>query len=660
MSFVCAEEGLDKKVYFFNPNTTTAIGSASFVASNDTSHSLVTSIYYNKGNVNNGPINWSTKNTSPVSNVVTLNGYTASFNLVKDENVSIINYPQITGSRFGTFNNEYAFNFTSSLTASIQADATGSVTMSLEIPEAGIITSSKIFSATSAGVNIITASFDTRNEEPYNITASVIFNKGNISNTPINWLAGSTSTVTQDLVGNTTNLNGVSSSFQIVKDVNVQMVSVANATGSNSGSYQNNYAFNQTASIVSNVNNTTGSVTMSISIPEAGIYTSSIFFNPTTTQAYISASFVSQTNVSSYNITASIINNKGNLSNSNINWRVSSSGPDLTNSSSFNMRKDINVVMASTSSFALYSSSYKNDYAFSQTASISSSFIPFYSVDSSSYYYGRYDLQIPEINFSEHIFVSSSWSNTPTLTASFAAQTNTGSYNVSASAIEYRMPVIDYIVVAGGGAAAGIGSQGQSYYIGGGGAGGVLSGSIALTSSISYTVNVGGGGTNISGSESPYWSGRQSSFYESIAIGGGGGGYNNGTGTSVSPANGGSGGGGKPSGGTGIPGQGTNGQGIANWNGGGANATWLNGTLYGVGGEGMALAGMPVANNGNGANANFRVSLQPWDGNPGVVVIRYQANSQLGTGGTVQQSGSYWYHTFINPTSSFSITGELI
>jgi hypothetical protein len=220
--------------------------------------------------------------------------------------------------------------------------------------------------------------------------------------------------------------------------------------------------------------------------------------------------------------------------------------------------------------------------------------------------------------------------------------------------LDRHIPTIDYLIVAGGGAAAGIGDQGFSWYLGGGGAGGVLSGSAELSASINYTVNVGLGGSNVSGALSPYWSGESSSFLGYTAIGGGGAGYNNGSGTDVSPQNGGSGGGGKPSGGTGIPGQGTNGQGTANWNGGGLNIIWFDGIQYALGGEGgAAISQVPFAYNGFGANGVSRPSNQPYDGNPGTVVIRYFNNEPLATGGLITSASGHIYHTF---TSSANFT----
>jgi hypothetical protein len=552
MSFDCPEEGLSKKVYFFNPNTTIAIGSASFAASNDSIHYFSSSINYNKGNVNNGPINWSTTNLSPISNVVTLNGYTASFNLVKDKNVSIINIQQITGSRFGTFNNEYAFNFTSSLTASIQSDATGSVTMSLQIPEAGISTSSILFSATSAGVNTITASFDTRNENPYNITASVIFNKGNISNVPNNWKQTAAATATQDLETDTTFINGNSSSFNIIKDKDVSVIAIPYASQSNSGTFTNNYAFNITSSLTASIlPNTTGSVTMSLEIPEIGFSTSSLFFNWTSTgNKILSASFVSTTASSSFNITASIINNKGNTSNSNISWLATGSVLNSSSSlsASLGFRKDATVQILNVNSVLISTASkFKNTYAFNITSSLTGSYIPYYTPDSSSFYFAKSKLVMPEIGVD--IF---SYGTSSLITGSFAAQTNVAQYNVTGSIDEQVTKLIEYVLIGGGGG----GVVGNSVIEpgAGGGAGALLTGSIKIIQNQPYTITIGKGGLPFTNGNSsslfgplvPYDGTWTNNYTASntflIAPGGGYGGY--GIDGASPPSTGGSGGGG--------------------------------------------------------------------------------------------------------------------
>jgi hypothetical protein len=685
---------LDKKVYFFNPNTTTAIGSASFVASNDTSHSLVTSINYNKGNVNNGPINWSTTNLSPVSNVATLNGYTASFNLVKDRNVSMVSLPQITGSRFATFNNEYAFNFTSSLTASIQAAATGSVTMSLQIPEAGIITSSKIFSATSAGVNIITASFDTRNELPYNITASVIFNKGNISNVPNNWrnIAKSDS---QDLLTDGTFINGNSSSFNIIKDKDVSVIAIPYASQSNSGTFQNNYAFNITSSLTASIlPNTTGSVTMSLEIPETGFYTSSKFFNSTSAgNKILSASFVSTTASSSFNITASIINNKGNISNTPINWLVTGSGKfiGVLESSSFNIKKDVNTTMVTASFTASISSSYLNDYAFNQTASISSSFIPYYTSGSASLYVAKANIIVPEASIDDTLWISSSAElGMKTLTSSFAAQT-ISKYSVTGSIITYEIPAVDYLIVGGGGGSGArvrtddnTGLPAENSYIAGGGAGGLLSGSLILTSSRTYPITIGFGGLTAPGTgiNTRSSNGGNSTVFDFTSIGGGYGGFidkgdNRIPPTEVLGGNGGSGGGYGPS--NGVAGQGNNGLGSGYLIGAGAGsssgsvATWLDGNTYAGGGGGWrypTYATFITASNNTGSFGGGGTAISngqggiATSGSAGVVKLRYSSSIALATGGEITSASGYIYHTFTSAslaatsgTGSFTFYG---
>jgi hypothetical protein len=443
-----------------------------------------------KGNVYNGPINWLATNQSPSNTTGNVNGFTSSFNIVKDRNVRLVNLQEVTGSTSSSFNNFYALNITSSLTASIINDATGSTTMSINIPEAGISTSSLYFNNTSAGTKITTASFVALNNNPYNITASVIFNKGNQSNLNINWRVSSSST-TQDLQGNTAELNNNSSSFNLKKDIAV-LVSYSNISASINGTYLNDYSFNQTASLTSSIlPNTTGSVTMSLEIPEIGFSTSSRFFNPISAGIKIlSASFEAQTNIPNYNITASVINNKGNESNSNINYLVTGSSAYLA-SASLNIRKDANVTMVSESFATPTSGTYKNNYAFNQTASLSSSFVPLYNNDSSSFFIQKLDMKITEINFTQSLWISSSC-GAPYLqliTASFQAQTNVPNYNITASIQQYQQSVVKFNITASGA------GGGGGFTVGGGGGGGmVVSSSAAIQPNVLYQINIGAGG----------------------------------------------------------------------------------------------------------------------------------------------------------------------
>jgi hypothetical protein len=261
-----------------------------------------------KGNVYNGPINWLAKNESPSTTTENVNGFTSSFNIVKDRNVRLVNLQEVTGSTSSSFNNTYALNITSSLTASIINDTTGSTTMSITIPEAGITTSSILFNSSSAGIEIITASFVASQNEPYNITASVIFNKGNIWNATINYLATGSN-------ADSYSLYTIPSEFNIFKDVNVdgtvltQNVLMAHSelTQSVSGQFQTEYAFN-----------------FETEVTESGTYpiyqvhtfpTTSLTITPAGTSSLRndSGSFISHTEfpyTSSYNITASAFINK--------------------------------------------------------------------------------------------------------------------------------------------------------------------------------------------------------------------------------------------------------------------------------------------------------------------------------------------------------------
>jgi len=202
-------------------------------------------VFHTKGNIYNPIINWKAINQSPSTDTGNVNGFTASFNIVKDRNVSLVALPQVTGSTIGAFNNQYALNITSSLSASILNDATGSTTMSIIIPNAGISTSSLILNQTTPGLQTISASFTASNNNPYNITASVIMNKGNIWNARLNVLSTGSN-------ADSYSIYTVPTQFNIFKDVNVDstvidqnvnLLSFA-LTASKRDTLQTNYAFN--------------------------------------------------------------------------------------------------------------------------------------------------------------------------------------------------------------------------------------------------------------------------------------------------------------------------------------------------------------------------------------------------------------------------------
>lgn len=447
------------------------------------------------------PIYWDFHSFTSASDNSDLEEGSYGFMTINAINTNCINVSVDSGNLFTT---DAQSQVTASLTGS-NWPLTGSVTMSLNTfgisydPVTPNQFISASFMATSAEIItnpnitgskitnlIVSASEFVR----YYISGSITAVKGNIWNGPINWKVSSSST-TQDLEGNTSQLNNNSSSFNLKKDL-AMMVSYSNITSSINGTYANFYSFNQTASLTSSIlPNTTGSVTMSLEIPEIGFSTSSRFFNPTSAGIKIlSASFIADTNTP-YNITASVINNKGNESNSNINWYLTGSSLFL-NSSSLNIRKDANITMVSQSFVVATSGTYKNGYAFNQTASLSSSFVPVYSQDSSSYYIQKIDMKIAEINFSQSLWISSSC-GAPYLqliTASFQAQTNIPNYNITASIEQYQQSVFNFWVTASG-----AGAGGQTSVGGGGGGGMVVSGSTTIQPNTIYYITVGQNGS---------------------------------------------------------------------------------------------------------------------------------------------------------------------
>lgn len=493
--FMSAEAG--------NMNLSGSIISSSFLPVLNNEYNVDFGVNHTKGNIFNPLVLWKSMQEEDLSGLsvdLPINGYTSSFNIVKNENELLVNIREVSGSISSSFEYLYNFGVTASLTASIN-NVTGSTTMSILIPEAGVSTVNRYFNPTTTNV-AFTASFVATTDSPYTITGSVEYNKGNLSVADINYRALQTST-TQDLEGNGTNLNGPTSSFSLRKDI-AQKVLIPQVSGAASvGSYNNENSFNQTASLSQNVNNTTGSVTMSIVVPESGINVTQSWFNPTTTTAALTSSFVAQTITGSYNVTASVINNKGNESNSDINWLISSSvapTTPFTASASFRIEKDVSynrVVLAEVpnAGTASISSSFQNQWAFNMTASLSASFVPYYSgSDSSSYTYQVTSLRIPQTN-------ANTWSydTASLLTASFTAQTDIEAYGITASVLRYTNQLIDFALIGGGGGSSagnviGEGRFFRAYPGAGAGAGAVLTGSINILQNYNYQVVVGNGG----------------------------------------------------------------------------------------------------------------------------------------------------------------------
>jgi hypothetical protein len=168
-----------------------------------------------------------------------------------------------------------------------------------------------------------------------------------------------------------------------------------------------------------------------------------------------------------------------------------------------------------------------------------------------------------------------------------------------------------YLLVAGGGGAAGAGTQ---YNSGGAGAGGLVTGTTSFIPGTVYTATIGGGGAGATGAPYAGSSGGTSSFPGlTSAVGGG---FPN---AGNSPANsgtsggsgGGGGGGGTTPGGAGTPGQGNAGgsglAGVAGGGGGGGGAGATGGNCVpgtsGAGGAGTAssITGTPATYAGGGS-----------------------------------------------------------
>ena len=172
--------------------------------------------------------------------------------------------------------------------------------MSILIPEAGIDIEQRFFNPTTSQA-LLTASFEAQTIVGYNITASVINNKGNESNSEISWFV--TGSDADDY-------SQVTASFQIVKDANVQMVGVDDITQSTGSSFENQYAFNITASLSGSFSSSfTNAQSSSISTTQWLFKSDTLGFNITSISSSVdfTQSFEAQTNVESYDITASAV-----------------------------------------------------------------------------------------------------------------------------------------------------------------------------------------------------------------------------------------------------------------------------------------------------------------------------------------------------------------
>ena len=152
-----------------NPNITGSIITNKFISSEFYRWYVSGSVVHMKGNVFNPLV----KVLATGSNSIYSNsqGTNTILNIVKNVNEPIsMSIGYITGSQTSSFQYQYAFNITSSLTGSANWPRSAShlyPTMSLSIPEAGI----NVISYQTA--SIITASFAANTNTTYTITASI-------------------------------------------------------------------------------------------------------------------------------------------------------------------------------------------------------------------------------------------------------------------------------------------------------------------------------------------------------------------------------------------------------------------------------------------------------------------------------------------------------
>jgi hypothetical protein len=151
-----------------------SIISASYLNALGAQYFVSASTIHHKGNEYNPKVNWKASGSgqryaNPLSSV------TSQFSILKDVNVLLHSQSIVTASNSGSFNYDYAFNVTSSLSSSWNWQYNmGGVsasylfgTASLSIPEVGITVTSSFSSS------YLTASFAANTNIPYTITASL-------------------------------------------------------------------------------------------------------------------------------------------------------------------------------------------------------------------------------------------------------------------------------------------------------------------------------------------------------------------------------------------------------------------------------------------------------------------------------------------------------
>ena len=260
-----------------------------------------------------------------------------------------------------------------------------------------------------------------------------------------------------------------------------------------------------------------------------------------------------------------------------------------------------------------------------------------------------------------------------TINGSGAALPTSGQVSLSTFYGSQQTPVtlaVRALIVGGGGGGGPRSGDDYGNANGGAGAGGYVDASFNLPKG-TYSFSIGGGGGNGNGGDTvafgyrAYGGGRGGGADDQSgsAGGSGGGGAMNGGGggaatqpstTSGSYGNG-TGYGNNGSGNSGGGGAGGGAGGAASGSGGGAGRSWINSVTYAAGGNSSGRNGgygYDATFYGNGAGGSPQQGKGPvraTGGYQGIVIISYQWNLQLLTGGAVSSSGSgintTWYHT---------------
>lgn len=194
----------------------------------------------------------------------------------------------------GTFVNDPSYYAITSITGS-SCPITGSTTMSILIN--GDVASIQRFGDKTSNLGdyagyILTSSFAPAADTLYEIAGLITHIRGNLSTASINWnVSGSVQSNAQ---------------FDIKKDTTVLMAS-SSVTQSNSGTFNNEYALNLTASLngkdyIWYSSSSFKQITQSLIIPEIGVNLVSY-----TTASYLTASWYALADTASYNVTASVL-----------------------------------------------------------------------------------------------------------------------------------------------------------------------------------------------------------------------------------------------------------------------------------------------------------------------------------------------------------------